>query len=157
MTLKELRKEKEKLNKKRDELCKIADKEMKTAVRYQDNQLGAALTMRLVFSALPYVGMITIALITRGILGRLGISDISLYVPKALVLPLFLAPSLAFGTYTDNKVTKNKRNNKIFKLTEDQKLEKEIRHQIESSKARNRDEVLKETISKIEKMKNLLN
>lgn len=150
MTLKELRIEKEKLNKKRDELCKIADKEMKTAVRYQDNQLGAALIMRLVFSMLPYVGMTIVTLLIRSILGALGIPNIFLYVPKALVLPLFLAPSLAFGTYTDNKITKNKRNNEIFKLTEDEKLEKEIRHQIESSKAWNRDEVFKETIFKIE-------
>ena len=150
MTLKELRKEKEKLNKKREELCEISDKEMKTAVRYQDNQLGAALIMRLVFSMLPYVGMVIVVLLIRSILGALGIPNIFLYVPKALVLPLFLAPSLAFGTYTDNKISKNKRNNEIFKLKEDEKLEKEIRHQIESSKAWNRDEVFKETISKIE-------
>jgi len=151
VTLKELRIEKEKLNKKREELCKISDKEMKTAVRYQDNQLGAVLTIRLVFSALPYITMITLSLITRGILTRLGMAEVLLNIPKLVVLPTFIIPSLAIGTYIDNRINKNKRNNEIFKLTEDEKLEKEIRHQIESSKAWNRDEVFKKTISKIEK------
>ena len=65
MTLKELRKTKEELNKKRDELLKVSNNEKNEAVRCQNNELSTVLIFRLVFSALPYVGMITIALITR--------------------------------------------------------------------------------------------
>ena len=150
MTLKELRKTKEELNKKRDELLKVSNNEKNEAVRCQNNELSTVLIFRLVFSALPYVGMITIALITRGILTNLGMANILLNIPKLLVLPTFLIPSVIIGLSIDKKLTKNKRNNEFSKMTEDEKIEKEIHHKIASEKAYSKAEVLKETISKIE-------
>ena len=123
---------------------------MNEAVRCQNYEQSTILIFRLVFSALPYVGMIALALITRGILTNLGMANILLNIPKLLVLPTFLIPSVIIGLSIDKKLTKNKRNNEFSKMTEDEKIEKEIHHKIASEKAYSKAEVLKETISEIE-------
>lgn len=150
MTLKELKTEKEKLNKKRDELLKVANNEWNEAMRCQNNQESTSIIMKLVFSVLPYIGMITIALIARGILTRMGMSNILLGIPKLLVLPTFIIPSVIFGISLDKKLAKNKRNNEYSKMTEDEKIEKEIEHKIASVKSRSRAEVISKSIAKIE-------
>lgn len=150
MTLKELKKTKEELNNKRNELLKISEREINNAVKCQNNQFDTMITMRLAFSAFSYVGMIIIALITKGVLTRLGMADILLNIPKLLVIPATFIPSGLIGTYIDKRLTKNKRTNEFANMTEEERVEKEIRHKIESAKSYSRAEVIKETISDIE-------
>lgn len=152
MELKDLLNMKDDLTNKKNEMLKKKTQAGERARIAEASQIDSKIPFTIIYSALTYILLVVGGLAVRGIF---GISGIMFNIPKICVVPLFLIPSFALGTYIEKKFEKSKNlDGRLSQFsnaeTEEEKLEEQIRYEIENNKFASRVNVIEKTLNDIE-------